>query len=177
MRCLERRFFLTGMLLLGSSVNSQASPGQAGAGPDWSAVEAGGLRFRWRHRDDALQGRLSAPTAGWLAVGFNDVERLKGTCFVIAQVSQAPTRVALHRAIVPTHAPVADAEARAALIREGASFAEGRSHLGFRLPHRSGKALGVRLTPGAASYLMLAWSHATDFTHHSAFRGHRWVTL
>ena len=140
-------------------------------------VAAGGMVFRWRHDAAGLQGSLGAPTAGWLAVGFNDAGRLKGTCFVMAQVSRPPGRLELRRARVPDHVLIADPRVQASLAMEGGVFEDGRSTLRFRLPHESGAALGVTLTPGAATHLMLAWSHSTDFGHHSAFRDHQRVVL
>ena len=178
MRWFGRRWFLAGLMFQATPVMSAGAAARPTGGEQaWRAVEAGGIGFRWRHVAGDLRGRVSAPTAGWMAVGFNDVGQLKGTCFVIAQVSQPPTRLELHRAVVPTHAPVADPVLRTSLVKEGEAFAKGRSHLGFRLPHSSGAALGVALTPGVATYLMLAWSRSPDFQHHSAFREHRWVTL
>ncbi len=133
--------------------------------------------FRWRHEDGVLRGSLSAPTPGWLAVGFNDAQRLRGTCFVMAQVSETPPRLELHRAAVPDHGPVADRQVQRDLAMVAGSFGDGGSRLRFDLPHHSGDALGVNLRPGAATYLMLAWSHSTDFDHHSAFREHQRVVL
>ncbi len=184
MRCCNRRTFfvcLTAIMApFGVSAAHSLQAGtplsQAEAGP-WREAAAGGMVFRWRHEGAVLRGQLSAPTPGWLAVGFNDAERLRGTCFVMAQVSEAPPRLELRRAAVPDHGPVADAQVQRDLVLVSDSFGGGASRLDFDLPHRSGDALGVNLRAGAATYLMLAWSRSTDFGHHSAFREHQRVIL
>ncbi len=86
-------------------------------------------------------------------------------------------RGGLRRALVPDHEAIGDARIQSSLRQEKADYSGGVSRLRFRLPHSSGDALGVKLRPGSASYLMMAWSHARDFAHHSAFREHREVVL
>ncbi|NIA71929.1 hypothetical protein HBA54_25345 [Pelagibius litoralis] len=183
MKCFKRRWVFSGLMAV--ALVPSGVPAVAQAVPlvprvddeNWDRVAAGEMVFRWRHDRAVLRGNLAAPTAGWLAVGFNDAERLKGTCFVMAQLSETPACVELRRAVVPDHVPVADRRIRASLAMEAGAFQDGRSTLQFALPHESGATLGVKLTPGASTYLMLAWSRSTDFDHHSAFREHHRVVL
>ena len=144
---------------------------------EWRSLFRGGMLFRWRHDSEALLGEVSAATAGWMAVGFNDTDSLKGTCFVMAQLSRPPARVELRRALVPDHIRIDDPGVQEGLQVRRRSYATGRSQLDFRLLHRVGNLLGMNLSPGAATYLMLAWSRSPDFGHHSAFRDQRGVVL
>lgn len=184
MRCCDRRTFFVGLTAMAAPFGLSAA-NSLQAGTPLSQAEAatgreataGDMVFRWRHDGAVLRGQLTAPTHGWLAVGFNDAEQLKGTCFVMAQVSDAPPRLELRRAAVPDHGPVADRQVQQDLVLVSGSFGGGASRLNFELAHRSGDALGVNLRAGAATYLMLAWSRSTDFGHHSAFREHQRVIL
>ncbi|WP_299397690.1 hypothetical protein [Pelagibius sp.] len=144
---------------------------------EWRSHFRGGMLFRWRHEEGALLGEVSAATAGWMAVGFNDAESLKGTCFVMAQLSVPPARVELRRALVPDHIRIEGAAVQEALQVRRRSYATGRSQLDFRLLHAVGDTLGVNLSPGATTYLLMAWSRSPDFAHHSAFRDQRDVVL
>lgn len=185
MRCFQRRWVFSGLAVAALVPPAGRAAARMRRIQDEDRVDAknrrritaGGMVFRWQHDATALLGDLAAPTPGWLAVGFNDRAALRGTCFVMAQVSEPPGRMELRRALVPDHEAIADAGVQASLHREEGGYAEGMSRLRFRLSHRSGDALGVILRPGSVSYVMLAWSHARDFAHHSAFREHREVVL
>ncbi|MEO0362725.1 MAG: DOMON domain-containing protein [Pseudomonadota bacterium] len=142
------------------------------------AFDAGGVRSRWRHRAGRLYGRLSAPTLGWLAVGFNDRPTLAGTRFVIASVSQDGRVVGDERvARPPRHVSVAEAGGRPALTNLSGRRTGSGTEIAFSLPNRFDDGVGPDLPPGAAIHLMLAWAHEPDFDHHSAWRGHFDVNL
>ncbi len=182
----DRRCFLAGAAaaaapgLTGSAVAEPLAPGRQALlreDGEWRSLFRGGMLFRWRHEEDSLLGEVSAATAGWMAVGFNDTDSLKGTCFVMAQLSVPPARVELRRALVPDHIRIDDPAVQEALQVRRRSYATGRSQLDFRLLHAVGDTLGVNLSPGATTYLMMAWSRSPDFAHHSAFRDHRGVVL
>lgn len=177
----DRRRFLAGAAA--AAAPGLTGPAMAGSPAlvrqqgEWRSLFRGGMLFRWRHEGDALLGEVSAATAGWMAVGFNDTDSLKGTCFVMAQLSVAPARVELRRALVPDHIRIDDPRAQEGLQIHRQSYATGRSQLDFGLLHTAGDILGVNLSPGATTYLMMAWSRSLDFAHHSAFRDQRDVVL
>ena len=164
-------------LLLVSAALGAVAPITAGA-EGARTIALGGMEFAWRHRAGRLHGHLSAPGTGWLAVGFNETRTLKGTRFVIAAVADGRTRAELHVALPPDHRPVEDVTGHPADLRDlDGRFEDGRSWLSFSLPHRSPDRMGLELSPGLSIHLMLAWSHAPDFDHHSAWRGHADVVL
>lgn len=169
MSILSRR---TAVAALASLAGQRAA---SGAGAE-RLVRADPMSFAWRHDQAHLIGALTAPTAGWIAVGFNAAADLAGTIFVMAHVAGASPRVELHRARVPDHVKIALASA-ADLTIEDAAHARGESRLRFRLAHAACAALGAPIDAGAATHLMLAFSDSADFEHHSAFRIHRNVVL
>ncbi len=169
----KRQFLLSASATIG--IASQTT-GIAKAGTDKS-VEREGVAFKWHHQDDKLFGELSAPTAGWFAVGFNSEQSLRGTYFIIAAVSSAPIHAEEHLAIVPQHKHFAELGWNETLTRLGSSYTKGRSQISFSIAARPVLQHGVALWPGARTYMMLAWSHERDFDHHSAWREHLDVTL
>ncbi|MFK8032602.1 MAG: hypothetical protein AB8B94_00540 [Hyphomicrobiales bacterium] len=145
-------------------------------------VEDAGTRFQWYHKDGQLIGKLSAPTDGWIAVGFNDAPTLRNTRFVIAVTAGSSVRAEEHIALVPDHRQVTELGFASALMMVSGSYENGRSHLSFSLLHQIQNQMGtgqpaLSLSPGSKVHLMLAWSRAPEFNHHSAWRKHFNITL
>ena len=89
-----------------------------------------------------------------------------------------PVRAEVHIAQPPDHRSVEALTGQPSGLRDvTGGFADGRSTLSFSLPHLSADRFGQDLSPGRPTYLMLAWSHAPEFEHHSAWREHTDVTL
>ncbi|MEL6678417.1 MAG: hypothetical protein AAFQ51_06895 [Pseudomonadota bacterium] len=132
------------------------------------------VSFDWHHTGDALTSTLTAPTRGWVAVGFNGARRLEGTRFVIAERADGVPRFAERIAVVPTHEPVEAFGLTRALHGAELRHIPGGSRLTFSYPT---DLPGLALAPGSATHLMLAWSHAPEFDHHSAWRRHLDITL
>ena len=140
-------------------------------------IERNQTAFAWSHQGNRLFGDLSAPTKGWLAVGFNDEPILKGTRFLIGVVEGGMVRAEMHIANPPHHEPIQPLRGRSDIRHLKGQCESGRSRLAFSLPHQSTDRFAVDLMPGRSIHLMLAWSHDPDFAHHSAWRRHVDVIL
>jgi hypothetical protein len=155
----------------------------AGALVSRAAAETGktvaddGVRFAWSHRGGRLHAILEAPTRGWIAAGFNAAATLEGTRFVIAAVALARIVAEEHIALVPDHKRVELLGGAPALRDVEGAFATGVSRLRFSLPEAVPGPHPLDLGPGRRTHLMLAWSMAPEFDHHSAWRRHYDVTL
>jgi len=178
---MNKRKFLNISLAMMSSLSLRADPATSDEAneSDSAAVRDGhhaivdaGVEFTWRHEADRVRGTLTAPTAGWIAVGFNESPSLRNTWFVIATVSTSPIRAEEHIALVPAHKKIEDLGLEPGLAHVSGYYRDGRSRLEFSLPHTRPKRPSLRLDPGAGVHLMLAWSHETAFDHHSAWRRH-----
>lgn len=167
---MKRRYFLAmaGTIVFGTMARTEASPRQ---------ISADGVTFEWHHKNGRLFGTLSAPTSGWIAVGFNNQEKLSGTRFVIAAVSQNDVHAEEHIAVVPNHPKVQDMGLAPGLSDLLGALQIGQSKLWFSLPHRFSDTENPVLEPGHKTFLMLAWSRAPEFDHHSAWRKHFPVIL
>lgn len=183
---MNKRKFLNMSLAMMSSLSLRADPATSqearGSGSEavrgnHPAIVDAGVEFTWRHEADRVRGTLTAPTDGWIAVGFNEISSLRNTWFVIAAVSASPIRAEEHIALVPAHKNIADLGLEPGLEHVSGYYRDGRSRLEFSLPHTRPKRPSLRLDPGAGIYLMLAWSHEPDFDHHSAWRRHYDIVL
>lgn len=135
------------------------------------------MSLEWHHAAGRLHARLSAPTSGWIAAGFAEAPGLRGARFVIAAPALTPLRVEEHVARVPDHRRIEDLGLAPAIADVAGGHEDGRAWLRFSLPHRHPDGSLPDLAPGASVRTLLAWSHAADFDHHSAFRRHTAVTL
>ena len=138
----------------------------------WSAMTDDAVTFEWRHTAGYLECRLSAPTAGWIAAGFNEHAGLRDTRFVIASVSGPHIVADEHLAIVPAHKPVQSLGLHPALYSISGAYTDGVSHITFSMAEEIPGRPNLQLGRGSLIYLMLAWSQSSDFEHHSAWRRH-----
>lgn len=59
-------------------------------------VQAKKMSFAWTVSGDKLQVKLSAPTKGWVAIGFNPTEAMKGANIVIGYVKNGKAVLSDH---------------------------------------------------------------------------------
>ena len=176
----DRRQFLAvaGAGLLGSV---SPTPASSGATTDPASARHGleidGVRVRWRHAADRFAIRLDTPSPGWLALGVNDSRALAGTRFVIADVAGPLVRAEERVALLPGHVAVATLGLAPILLEAGGHYREGRATLALELEPAIDERPRLRLRSGSRLHLMLAWSHESDFEHHSAWRRHVPVEL
>ncbi|MGL5113942.1 MAG: hypothetical protein ACRC7G_16495 [Beijerinckiaceae bacterium] len=142
-----------------------------------SRILVDGITASWSHEIEQLVVEFSAPTAGWLAIGFNSERELRGTRFFMVLVSATPLLIEEHVALVPEHRTVAAAGLQATQCKAEGSFANGRSRLSLTVPPAIPGRSDIRLHKGERTHLMLAWSHDPDFRHHSAWRRHFDISL
>ena len=173
---MNKRQFLVAFALPALSGFKRARPVSAKTQGS-NSIKTAGVIFAWHHANNRLVATLSAPTAGWIAVGFNTSPGLRNTRFVIADVASRPIRAEEHLALVPDHPEITSLGLTPALAELRGRFSDGRSQLSFTLPHFIPGPPPLELAPGRISHLMLAWSQDRDFDHHSAWRRHFEITL
>lgn len=81
-----------------------------------------------------------------------------------------PIRVEMHVALVPEHPPIETLGGHSGLSDVRGKFSAGVSQVSFSLPTQQGEPYPANLAAGHTTYLMLAWSVAPEFDHHSAWR-------
>ena len=140
-------------------------------------VSANGMTLSWAFEKDRLICHVSAPTHGWVAVGFNPREGLAGTNLIMATVRQGKVDIADRYVLKPgDHRSVTSLGGQSKVIalqgREGA----GVTDITFELTITE-DAWHHTLKEGSTVHLLLAYSQADDFDHHSSMRTHRQVKL
>lgn len=59
-------------------------------------IEDSGVTFSWKVEGDTLHAKMSAKTKGWVAVGFNPVEKMEGANFILGYVKGDEVEVTDH---------------------------------------------------------------------------------
>ncbi|MEW7007863.1 DOMON domain-containing protein [Lentilitoribacter sp. EG35] len=144
---------------------------------DDQKLEDSGVTFHWHHHQNRIVGKLTAPTRGWIAVGFNAQNSLKNTRFVMATVSTPAIHIEEHEAGTGGHQSIESLGGKRTVKFVNSEFLDGISCLEFSFPHEISDRPDLDLSPGSPCYLMLAWSNSIDFDHHSAWRQHYKIIL
>lgn len=173
----KRQFLSLATISIGTLVGTPAALASNTHRRQRQSIIRDDVKFSWRHHHNTLIGSLSAPTSGWLAVGFNELPGLRNTRFIIAVTSISPITAEEHLASVPDHKNVTELGLEPALQTAHGSYIDGRSHLEFQMSHKFADRPALSLAPGSRVQVMLAWSQATAFDHHSAWRKHFPLTL
>jgi hypothetical protein len=132
-------------------------------------ASAAGVEFRWALDGRLLHGCMHARTRGWVTVGFNTQPTLDGARLVMGRVQGGKAQVEVHRAQPPRHARIAGADDVVGI--SGGAQQAGVTRVCFVMPLDPIDPADVMLVAGAPTHLLLAWSHESDFDHHSADRG------
>jgi hypothetical protein len=132
-------------------------------------ASAAGVEFRWALDGRLLQGCMRARTRGWITVGFNTQPQLDGARLVMGRVIDGNSQLEVHRARPPRHARIAGADHAVRIV--GGAQEAGVTRVCFVMPLDPIDPSDVTLVAGSPTHLVLAWSHESDFDHHSADRG------
>ncbi len=167
---MNRRYFV-------GALSAAFTVGQNAAAHPFTSLQIDGTTFRAWHRKDRMFAEFIAPTQGWIAVGFNNEDRLQGTRFVIGAWGNGVFRAEEHIALVPHHSRVQDLGLASAVKDVVGSEVQNGTKMKFSLPHHFGDSENPRLAPDTDTNLMLAWSQQKDFDHHSFWRRHLTIRL
>ena len=116
-------------------------------------IDVAGMHVAWRFVDDAIEFTATAPTTGWVAVGFNTKDDIVGANLVMGAVQHGILQIADKYVV---------------------DFGDPRR---FRLPITASDRYHLNLQPGTTLYLIAAYSMDDDFAHHSRMRKHVQITL
>ena len=142
------------------------------------SIQKDGITFEWLFKDNRLHCRLMAPTSGWVAVGFNSMPGLKGTHLIMGAVDNDQIIIS-ERFIVShgNHQSIQSLGRSQDLLthgwKENAAFTEFQ----FSIPVKNSDAWRKDLIEGHPYHILLAYSMADDFEHHSRVRRHVQVEL
>jgi cytochrome c oxidase subunit 2 len=136
------------------------------------------MNFKWRVEGDQLNIILSAPTAGWVAVGFNPEQAMKGANFILGAVVEGQVLMSDHFGSGYTkHEEDRTLGGQANVTNVHGREESGVTEIGFSIPLDSGDAMDGSIASGDNT-LLLAYSAGQDsFRMRHAYRGKFKVNL
>ncbi|MEL6256686.1 MAG: DOMON domain-containing protein [Bacteroidota bacterium] len=141
-------------------------------------VEKNGMLVSWEVKGEFLEIEISAPSQGWLAIGFNEQKGLPGTNLIMASVSGDSVRIS-DRYILKAgdHRALSELGIEEKLkVVSGEENASG-SRVSFQIPISSKDKYHKNLLEGSAFYMLMAYSREDDFMHHSMMRTSVTITI
>lgn len=114
---------------------------------------------------------MSAPTAGWLAVGFNTRNELAGTNLIMGAVEEEFYRVDDRYILKPgDHRPMTSVGAQDQILHRHGLEEGGCTTITFSIPLYSSDNYHLNLKEGRPYFVLMAYSLEDDFEHHSVMR-------
>lgn len=141
-------------------------------------VELGGMTTKHRIVGDRVEFTLTAPTNGWLGIGFNDRNSIVGSDLYLMHVIDGKT-AGQDMYVKGAGDPRLDQSLGGTSDLQIISGEEsaGKTKVVFSLPLNSTEQYDYQLEPGKSLWLILAYSTHDEFAHHSRMRKHVRFTL
>ncbi len=146
-----------GALAGGSAELMEPTEGSDG----FKVVELEEFTFAWQVRDDSLDVRISAPTTGWVAIGFEPTRAMKDADMRFGFVADGSAEVGDHFGVSAiNHRFDTDLGGTRDVSNVGGSEEGGRTTLTFTMPLDSGDEYDVALSPGQE--VIVIYAHGGD---------------
>jgi hypothetical protein len=131
------------------------------------------MRFFWTLQQDSIDVKLSAPTSGWMGIGFNpDVpENMKGANFLIGLVKDGEAEVVDHYGTeLKKHKEDEKIEGTSDVSNVSGSEQGGQTVLEFTVPLDSGDAKDKPVDAQADTVVLLAYGRSDSVILKHRFR-------
>ncbi len=129
------------------------------------------MEVSWVFGGDQVHFQISAPTTGWVAIGFNETDQLKNTYLIMGSVADETVTVLEHFVVGSEDYRSVETFGAPKLIHgtEGKEDTKG-TVIKFSLPVKAIDSYRKELNKGNTYFLLMAFSLADDFQHHSIMR-------
>jgi hypothetical protein len=136
----------------------------------WKSADIEEVHLAWLEMEDSYRFTVTAPTTGWVAVGFGGGPAMKDVDMVIGYFSDGEGHIRDDHGTSPvTHVADTDLDGSDDIIEYRISEADGSTEMTFVVPRSPGDDLDAELSPGAAVRVTVAYGDDDGFTGmHSA---------
>lgn len=149
------------------------STGTAETGPGGYAymLDVDGMRFYWTADAESLNIKLTAPTTGWVGVGFNPTEEMKDASFIIGYVKDGVATVSDHHGYAKRlHKSDADLGGRDDFSDARGFEKNGTTEITVRVPLKSGDSLDKPIKASGDTMVLLAYGKTDRLAQQHVFR-------
>lgn len=136
------------------------------------------MQVNWKFVKEKIRFEVSAPTKGWMAIGFNEEPHLKGTYLLMMIMRDGIPTVEEHYTFEHGDYRSFSSEniSTSVLEKSGSEFF-GRTRITFELPLVPKNQFARNLSEGTYYHMVMAFSRDDDFQHHSMMRTTVRITL
>ncbi|MBN1594311.1 hypothetical protein JW933_00145 [candidate division FCPU426 bacterium] len=155
---------IAGLLLIAGSASAAAKNEELKPVTDengFNVIEKSGFTFKWKIVEADLECEVSAPTEGWVAVGFNpEKPKMDKSNLIIGFVKDGELSIADHHAKGWRH--VADKENN--ILKSSGEEKDGQTSLAFTIPMANdANGEDAALAAGQKIHLLLAQGNGDNF--------------
>jgi len=140
----------------------------------FSMVRRENVIFEWKIQDDRMHIKLTAPTTGWVAVGFEPMYMMKNANLILGCVTDGEVKVSDEFGTgYVAHEPDTGLGGREDTADVEGWEKDGKTHISFTIPLDSGDEYDKKLQAGVEINILLAYGAdgEDDFT-----KIHEWKT-
>ncbi len=135
------------------------------------SVQKNGVTVTWEHQNSRIFFEMTAPTDGWVAIGFNTSQDITGNYLLMGQVVDGKPKVTEHYTLSPGYyEPFSAMKVAESVTDVEGTEVKGKTTLKFSVPVVPANSYAKRLDEGTSYVLLLAYSQEDDFQHHSMMR-------
>ena len=129
------------------------------------------MNLSWHFSNDRIYFEMTAPTNGWVTIGFNTNESIKNAYLLMGNIINDKVNVVEHYTLEPGHYKSLLELGEQPQVNEisGNQNSKG-SMIKFSLPIMASSKYQKDLTEGSEYTMILAYSQEDDFQHHSMMR-------
>lgn len=135
------------------------------------SINTNQMSASWHFEDKRIFFEMSAPTSGWLTIGFNTNDNLKGAYLLMGHIVDGQTTVVEYFVNKPGDYNPIDSYAAVPQVLHVEGSEKGKETIiKFSLPIKSKSDFQKNLNEGQSYTMILAYSQEKDFQHHSSMR-------
>lgn len=132
---------------------------------EYNEVTVEGITFQWMTDDEYLYGMVSAPTTGWVSVGFDPTNQMADANIIIGYVDGGMVSIRDDFGTSGTsHASDSSLGGTDDIMEPGGMEENGETMISFKIPLNSGDMYDSVLVPGNNYMIILAYGSGDNFT-------------
>ncbi|WP_165776550.1 DOMON domain-containing protein [Maribacter sp. 4G9] len=129
------------------------------------------MEVRWYFEKDIVHFEMTAPTKGWVAIGFNTHSGTQGTYLLMGNVIKGQAQVVEYYTLAPGNYKTVESLSGVPQLKNISGIEINNSTmLQFSLPKDFTSTYQRKLSENIEYTMLMAYSQQDDFQHHSIMR-------
>jgi DOMON domain len=135
------------------------------------SITKNGMKVSWEYKNQRIYFEMTAPTNGWVAIGFNNSDNTAGNYLLMGNVVGSQSSVMEHYTIsAGNYKSFTDLKVNISVFDVVGIETQQVTKIRFSLPTAPSNKYTKDLEQGQEYTLLMAYSQQDDFQHHSIMR-------